>query len=231
MKKYIAEFIGTMVLVTMGCGTAMLVGCDAANGSGYLLTALAFGLSIVAMAYSIGNISGCHVNPAVSLGVLMSGGMDTEDFIGYVISQVLGAFAGALLLMGIFSLGGVTDLTGGLGSNGLAGVNGSFVAGLLVECVLTFIFVLCILGVTSSKFNHAPLAGLVIGLTLTFVHILGIGLTGTSVNPARSLGPAIVALFSGNIAPITSLWVFIVGPLAGAALAAVVYRFLEADAS
>ena len=229
MKKYIAEFIGTLVLVTMGCGTAMLVGCDAAVGSGYLLTALAFGLSIVAMAYSIGNISGCHVNPAVSLAVFINGGMDSRDFIGYVIAQVLGALAGALLLMGIFTAGGVVDMTGGLGTNGLAGVNGSIVAGLLVECVLTFIFVLAILGVTSSKAGHGSLAGLVIGLTLTFVHILGIGLTGTSVNPARSFGPAVVAAITGNPSAIGSLWVFIVGPLAGAALAAVVYKFLEAD--
>lgn len=229
MKKFIAEFIGTLVLTTLGCGTAMLVGCDAANGSGYLLTALAFGLSIVAMAYSIGNISGCHINPAVSLGVLISGGMDTEDFVGYVVAQILGALAGALLLVGIFGMGGVTDLTGGLGTNGLAGVNGSFVAGLLVEVVLTFIFVLTILGVTSSKFKHGSLAGLVIGLTLTFVHIFGIGLTGTSVNPARSIGPAIVAAITGNAAPLASLWVFIVGPLVGAALAAIIYRFLETE--
>ncbi len=229
MKKYLSEFIGTFVLVTMGCGTAMLVGCNAGNGCGYLLTALAFGLSIVAMAYSIGNISGCHVNPAVSLGVWLNGGMDTNELLGYIVSQILGALAGALTLLGIFAMGGVADLTGGLGSNGLAGVNGNPIAGLLVECLLTFIFVLTILGVTSSKFNHAPLAGLVIGLTLTFVHILGIGLTGTSVNPARSIGPALVAIFTGNPAPIASLWVFIVGPLVGAALAAFVYRFLEAD--
>src|SRR5574344_85988 len=112
-KKYVAEFIGTMVLVTMGCGTAMLVGCDAANGCGYILTALAFGLSIVAMAYCVGNISGCHINPAVSLGVLISGGMSAKDFVGYVIAQILGALAGAGLLDGIFTLGGVTDKTGG----------------------------------------------------------------------------------------------------------------------
>ncbi len=229
MKKYIAEFIGTLVLVTMGCGTAMLVGCDASVGSGYLLTALAFGLSIVAMAYSIGNISGCHVNPAVSLGVFINGGMDSKDFIGYVVAQVLGAIVGALLLVGIFTTGNVTDMTGGLGTNGLAGVNGSVVAGLLVECVLTFIFMLTILGVTSSKAGHGSFGGLVIGLTLTFVHILGIGLTGTSVNPARSFGPAIVAALTGNPAALGSLWVFIVGPLAGAALAAVVYKFLEAE--
>ena len=130
MKKYVAECIGTCVLVVLGCGTAMLVGCDAANGSGYLLTALAFGLVIVGMAYSIGNISGCHINPAVSLGVLMTGGMSVSDFIGYVISQCIGAFAGAGILAVIFGFGGVIDKTGGFGSNGLAGVNGSALAGL-----------------------------------------------------------------------------------------------------
>lgn len=229
MKRYIAECIGTFVLVFMGCGTAMLVGCDAANGSGYLLTALAFGLTIVAMAYSIGNVSGCHVNPAVSLAVLLTGGMDADDFVGYIVAQLVGALTAALLLLGIFTLGGVTDLTGGLGTNGLAGVNGSPIAGLLVEIVLTFIFVMAILGVTSPNFEHGSFAGLVIGLTLTFVHILGIGLTGTSVNPARSFGPAVVACFTGNFQPLVSLWVFIVGPFVGAALAAVVYQFLESD--
>jgi aquaporin Z len=229
MKKYIAEFIGTLVLVTLGCGTAMLVGCSSEKGSGYLLTALAFGLTIVGMAYCIGNISGCHINPAVSLGVLLSGGMTVSDFIGYVIAQCLGAFAGAGLLAAIFNLGDVTDMTGGYGSNGLAGVNGSSAAGLLVEIVLTFIFVLTILGVTSKKANHGSFAGIVIGFTLVLVHILGIGLTGTSVNPARSIGPAIVAAISGNSTPISCLWVFIVGPLVGAALAALVYKFLEAD--
>jgi aquaporin Z len=229
MKKYIAEFIGTMVLVILGCGTAMLVGCDAANGGGYILTALAFGLTIVGMAYCVGNISGCHINPAVSLGVLMSGGMSVNDFIGYVIAQCLGAFVGSGILAAIFGLGGVTDMTGGFGSNGLSGVNGSVVAGLLVEIILTFIFVMTILGVTSKKANHGSFGGLIIGLTLTLVHILGIGLTGTSVNPARSIGPAIVAAISGNSAPISVLWVFIVGPLVGAALAAVVYKYLESE--
>ncbi|MCR5427883.1 MAG: aquaporin [Lachnospiraceae bacterium] len=227
MKKYLAEFIGTMTLVVLGCGTAMLVGCDAANGSGYLLTALAFGLTIVAMAYSIGNISGCHINPAVSLGVLLSGGMEVSEFVCYVISQCLGALAGSGLLALIFSLGGVTDKTGGFGSNGLAGVNGSAIAGLLVEIVLTFIFVIAILGVTSKKAAHGSFGGLVIGLTLVVVHILGIGLTGTSVNPARSLGPAIVAAIGGNTDAIASVWVFIVGPLVGAAIAACVYKALE----
>ena len=227
MKKYLAEFIGTCTLVVLGCGTAMLVGCDAAAGSGYLLTALAFGLTIVAMAYSIGNISGCHINPAVSLGVLISGGMEIKEFIGYVISQCLGALAGAGVLAAVFGLGKVKDMTGGFGSNGLAGVNGNALAGLLVEIVLTFIFVTAILGVTSKKANHGSFGGLVIGLTLVVVHILGIGLTGTSVNPARSFGPAVVAVISGNAEPLGALWVFIVGPLAGAALAACVYKYLE----
>ncbi len=228
MKKYLAEFIGTCVLVFMGCGTAMLVGCDAAAGSGYLLTALAFGLSIVAMAYSIGNISGCHINPAVTLGVFLSGGMDKKDIAPYMISQVLGAFLGTALLAAIFGLGNVEDKTGGYGANALAGVNGNALAGLLVEIVLTFIFVMAILGVTSEKFAHGNVAGLVIGMTLTFVHILGIGLTGTSVNPARSIAPAIFAAAAGNAAPLAALWVFIVGPLAGGALAALVYKKLEA---
>ena len=229
MKKYLAECIGTCVLVVLGCGTAMLVGCDAVNGGGYVLTALAFGLSIVAMAYSIGNISGCHINPAVSLGVLMSGGMETMEFVYYVIAQCIGALIGSGLLAAIFAMGGVVDQTGGLGTNGLAGVNGSAVAGLLVEIVLTFIFVINILGVTSKKSNakHGSFGGLVIGLTLTGVHILGIGLTGTSVNPARSFGPAVIAAMTGNAAPLASLWVFIVGPLAGAALAAVCYKYLD----
>ena len=227
MKKFIAEAVGTCTLVVLGCGTAMLVGCDAASGGGYILTALAFGLSIVAMAYSIGNISGCHINPAVTLGVFMAGGMNKKDVGGYVIAQCIGALIGSAILAIVFKLGGVTDMTGGLGTNGLAGVGGNVIAGLLVEIILTFIFVTCILGVTSSKAGHGSFGGLVIGLTLTGVHILGIGLTGTSVNPARSIGPAIVAAITGNTAPLGSLWVFIVGPLVGAALAAYCYKYLE----
>ncbi|NLC72459.1 MAG: aquaporin [Ruminococcaceae bacterium] len=227
MKKYLAEFIGTAVLVILGCGTAMLVGTDAASGSGYILTAFAFGLVIVAMAYSIGNISGCHINPAVSLGALLSGSLSVSDFVGYLVSQCLGALAGAGVLGAVFNLGAVADKTGGFGSNGLAGVGGSAFAGLLVEVVLTFIFVITILGVTSKKAKHGSFAGLVIGFTLTLVHILGIGLTGTSVNPARSIGPAVISAVAGNPAPLASLWVFIVGPLVGAALAAFVYKYLE----
>ena len=226
LRKYLAEFIGTCVLVLLGCGTAMLVGCNAAAGCGYILTALAFGLTIVGMAYCVGNISGCHINPAVSLGVLISGGISGKDFVGYVVSQVLGAFAGAGILALIFNLGEVKDMTGGYGSNGLSGVKDSSIAGLIVEIVLTFIFVLTIIGVTSKKAGHGSFAGLIIGLTLTLVHILGIGLTGTSVNPARSIGPAIVAAISGNTDPIACIWVFIVGPLVGAVLAALTYKFL-----
>ena len=226
MKKYISELIGTAVLVTLGCGTAMLVGCDAASGGGYILTAFAFGLVIIAMAYSIGNVSGCHINPAVSLGCLLAGRMQAQDFIPYVIAQCIGSFVGSAILAIVFLLGGVPDMTGGFGANGLAGVGGSFIAGLVVEIVLTFIFVLTILGVTDSKYKNGRLAGLVIGFTLVLVHILGIGLTCTSVNSSRSLGPAVFAAFTGNFGPIISLWVFIVGPFVGAALAAICYNFL-----
>lgn len=221
-KKCIAEFIGTFTLVLIGCGTAMLVGCDAASGSGYILTAFAFGLVIVGMAYCVGNVSGCHINPAVSLAVLISGRMKATDFVFYVISQILGAISGAACLKIIFSLGQVKDMTGGLGSNGLAGVSGNAVAGLLVEILLTFVFVLVILGVTDSAYNHGSFGGVVIGFSLVLVHILGIGLTGTSVNPARSIGPAI---FAGGDA-LASLWVFIVGPFVGAALAALIYKLI-----
>ena len=221
-KKCIAEFIGTFTLVLVGCGTAMLVGCDAVNGSGYILTAFAFGLVIVGMAYCVGNVSGCHINPAVSLAVLISGRMSVTDFFLYLVSQILGAISGAACLKIIFSLGKVTDKTGGLGSNGLAGVSGNAVAGLIVEILLTFIFVLVILGVTDSKAGHGSFGGVVIGFSLVMVHILGIGLTGTSVNPARSIGPAI---FAGGDA-LASLWVFIVGPFVGAALAAVIYKVM-----
>ncbi len=227
LRKYIAEFIGTFALVLFGCGTAMLVGVDAVEGAGYILTAFAFGLSIVAMAYSVGNISGCHINPAVSLGVLIGGGMSFAAFIGYVISQVLGALAGAGLLALIFNLGGIVDMTGGFGANGLAGVGNNSLAGLVVEIALTFVFVFAIIGVTSKKSNHGSFGGLVIGLTLTLVHILGIGLTGTSVNPARSIGPAVVAALSGNSQPLGPLWIFIVGPFVGAALAALIYKYLD----
>ena len=217
VKKFFAELIGTCVLVVFGCGTAMLVGCDAASGCGYILTALAFGLVIVAMAYSIGNVSGCHINPAVSIGFLVAGKMKVKDFFTYVIAQFAGATIGTLILKIVFDMGGLTDQTGAFGSNAL--VHGAIGLSVFVEIILTFVFVLTILGVTSKEENGS-VAGLVIGFTLTLVHILGIGLTGTSVNPARSFGPA---LFAGGSA-LASLPVFIVAPLIGGALAALVYK-------
>lgn len=238
MKKFFAELIGTAVLVFMGCGTAMLVGCGygADEGSGYLIVALAFGLSIVAMAYCIGNISGCHVNPAVSLAVWLSGGMKLVEMFYYMAAQVIGAILGAGALKFVFHFMSKPDMTSpdgalmGFGSNGLpeASTTGdAIIAALLVEAALTFIFVIAILGVTSEKFKHGSFGGLIIGLTLTFVHIFGIAVTGTSVNPARSIGPALMALISGNKGPIGVVWVFIVAPLFGAVIATCVYKFLE----
>ena len=227
MKKYFAELIGTMVLVLIGCGTAMAVGCDPVAGCGYILTAFAFGLGLLTMAYSIGNISGCHINPAVSLALLIQKKISVKDFFGYVVFQIIGALVGAGLLALIFRGAGIVDMTGGFGSNGLSGVNNNIWVGILVEILLTFVFVMSILGVTSSKAKHGNVAGIVIALSLVAVHILGIWLTGTSVNPARSIGPAIVAAFSGNSTPIAEVYVFIVGPLIGGALAAYTYKLLE----
>lgn len=229
MKKYFSELIGTFVLVFMGCGTAMLVGCDAAAGGGYILTALAFGLSVVAMAYCVGNVSGGHFNAAVTLAMLMRKKVSGKDAVLYWIFQLVGAFAASALLFYLFKTGGVSDMTGALGSNGLSGVNGSVIAGLIVEIVLTFIFLMAIQGVTSEKFKHGSFGGLIIGLTLTFVHIFGIGLTGTSVNPSRSIGPALFNAITGNMEPLNTLWVFIVGPFVGALLAALVYSALEKE--
>lgn len=214
LKKCTAEFIGTFVLVFFACGTAAVVGCSAENGTGYLLTALAFGLVIVAMAYSIGNISGCHINPAVSTAMLVSGKLSVKDFIGYLIAQFAGATAGAAVLMAF------VGKESGLGANAL--YEGNIALSILIEIILTFVFVIAILGVT-SKIENSAVSGIVIGLTLTLVHILGISFTGTSVNPARSFGPA---LFVGGDA-LTNVWVFLVAPLVGGVLAALVYKFLD----
>lgn len=218
MKKYLAELIGTFTLVTFGCGTAIAVGCASDAGSGYLLTALAFGLVIVAMAYSIGNISGCHINPAVSIAMLILKKMDVKDFVGYVIAQCAGSAIGCLVLGALFGF----DC--GFGANAIqAGwANGNVGTAFLAEVVLTFVFVMAIVGVTSKDTNGA-VAGIVIGLTLTLVHILGIHMTGTSVNPARSLMPAI---FAGGAA-LSQVWIFILAPLVGGALAAVCYKALD----
>lgn len=218
MKKYLAECIGTFVLVFFACGTAVVVGCSGASGdAAYLMTALAFGLVIVAMAYSIGNVSGCHINPAVSIAMLVSGKMSVKDFAGYVAAQFAGAIAGAGCLKAVLG-----EKAGALGTNAL--FNGSVGASLIIEVVLTFVFVLAILGVT-SKPEYSQVAGLVIGLSLTLVHILGIAFTGTSVNPARSFGPA---LFVGGEA-LSSVWVFIAAPLVGGVLAALCWKALSGE--
>lgn len=216
IRKYFAECIGTFVLTFFGCGTAVVAQCSTENYAGYLITALAFGLSIVAMAYSIGNISGCHINPAVSLAMLIDRKLSGKDFCGYVIAQCAGAIIAGACLAAILGRGT------GLGTNGL--YEGSIGMSLLIECILTFVFVLSVMGVTSRK-DFTSVAGIVIGLSLMFVHILGIAFTGTSVNPARSIGPA---LFAGGAA-LSDLWVFIAAPLAGGALAAVVYKALAKE--
>ncbi len=215
IRKYIAEFIGTFVLVLFACGTAAMTGCSTTEfNTAYVVTALAFGLVIVAMAYSIGNVSGCHINPAVSIAMLISGKLTVKDFVGYVVSQFLGAIAGAGVLLALIG----PDK--GLGANGL--FEGDILKSIIIEVILTFVFVIAILGVT-SKVENGKVAGLVIGLSLTLVHLFGIAFTGTSVNPARSFGPA---LFVGGDA-LANVWVFIVAPLIGGALAAVVYKVLD----
>lgn len=222
MKKYVAEFMGTMVLTLFGCGSAALSG-GIEGVLGIAGIAMAFGLSIVAMAYVIGDVSGCHINPAVSLGVFLNKGMSAKEFGCYGVAQILGGIAGAGILAGILSCTsfGTIGKTG-LGANGYGEasyVGLQLTGALLVEIILTFVFVLTILGVTAKTKNRA-IAGLVIGFTLTFVHILGIPLTGTSVNPARSIGPAV---FMGGMA-LEQVWVFIVGPFIGAVFAALIYR-------
>lgn len=225
MKKYFAEFIGTLVLTLLGCGTAVFVGCG--TPAGVVGTALAFGLSVIAMAYTIGEISGCHINPAITLGVALTGRMSWKDACGYWAGQFLGGIAGAAILYAIVSLTGAPGAMGypaGLGANGVAnagGVTGAFVA----EVVATLLFVLVVLGTTDSKYGCGKPAGLAIGLTLVLIHLVFINLTGTSVNPARSFGPA---LFVGGEA-LANVWVFILAPLAGAALSAVVWNCLAGE--
>ncbi|SFE81616.1 aquaporin Z [Paenibacillus algorifonticola] len=218
-KKYAAEFIGTFVLVLFGCGSAATAGGEL----GYLGIALAFGLSIVAMAYVIGPISGCHINPAVSLAMLISRKLSGTDFIGYVVSQIAGAIAGSAILYAIIVSSGMP--TTGLGQNGFGpgyGIGITALMAFIVEIILTFVFIYTILGVTATEGN-GNVTGLVIGLTLAFVHILGIALTGTSVNPARSLGPA---LLLGDQA-LSQVWVFLIAPLAGSVLAVAAYKWLN----
>ena len=225
-KKLIAEALGTFILVFFGCGSAVFMGADI----GLLGVSLAFGLSIVAAAYSLGHISGAHLNPAVSLGVLTAGKMSVSDFVGYVAAQIVGAIVAALVIM-IIAQGkeGYDLAVNGLGQNGYgAGYQGEYnlASALIFEAVATFLFVTVILGATQAK-APAAMAGLAIGLTLAAIHLVGIKITGVSVNPARSIGPA---LFVGGKA-LADLWVFIVAPLAGGAVAGLVFAagFTRAD--
>lgn len=220
MKKYLAECFGTLVLTLMGCAAAVSLGCDNANAATVVGTSLAFGLSVVAMAYTIGGVSGCHINPAITLGVLLSGRMSAKDAVGYWVAQIIGGILGAAILYGLTAGAGIES---GLGANDLQTVAGAQVTvagGFIAEVVFTAVFVFVVLGAT-SKTNGATnnLAGLAIGLALVLVHLCCIRYTGTSVNPARSIGPA---LFVGGTA-LTNLWIFIVAPLIGGALASVAW--------
>ena len=232
-RKFLAEFVGTAILVTFGCGAAAW-GASAqpgVYGASYVGIALAFGLCIVALAYSIGNISGCHVNPAVSTGMLVLGKMSVAEYFGYVIAQFLGACVGSLIMIAMF-LGQKGDLVlNGFGTNGYGQYSASGVSvggAIITEIVLTFVFVFAICGVTSTpKFER--IAGVVIGFSLTLVHLVGLPLTGTSVNPARSFGAAFGALMSHESAAMGQVWVFIIAPLMGGALAALCWKVLYGE--
>lgn len=219
MKKYLAEMVGTMVLVLMGCGTAVSLGCTNADPETVVGTALAFGLAVVAMAYTIGGISGCHINPAITLGCLISGRISGKDAAMYMLFQVIGAILGSAILFLCTASSG--DIIAGTGANGCQpGV--STMGALVAEIVFTAIFVLVVLGTTDSKVGAGNFAGLAIGLSLVLVHLVCIRYTGTSVNPARSIGPA---LFQGGTA-LTDLWIFIVGPFIGAVIAAGLWKMV-----
>ena len=223
-SKYIAELLGTMVLVLMGCGSAVIAGADGTTGVGLLGISFAFGLSVVAMAYAIGPISGCHINPAISVAMTVAGKLSSKDLVGYVISQIVGAILGAGILYVIASNHpGFEMKPWALGSNGFGtGYLGeySLVAAFLAETVFTFIFLLVIFGSTSGQNTNGGFAGLAIGLTLVLIHIVGIKVTGVSVNPARSIGPAI---FAGGEA-LAQVWLFIIAPIVGAVLAAITWK-------
>ncbi len=231
MKKYLAELVGTMVLVLMGCGVAVSVGCNpVADQASVVATALAFGLSVVAMAYTIGGISGCHINPAITLGVFLSGRMSAKDCGMYMLFQVIGGLIGAAILCGLVMAGDSEFAVAGagLGANGVQpGI--TVMGALFAEIVFTCVFVLVVLGAT-SKTNGATnnFAGLAIGLALVLVHLVCIRYTGTSVNPARSIGPAVFAQVAGGpAAAISNLLIFIVGPFVGAILSAVIWKAIE----
>ena len=224
-KKLLAECIGTFVLVFGACGVAAL------TGGNLVPTAMTFGLVIVAMAYSIGRVSGCHINPAVSLGCAIAGRMSWIEFLGYVCAQVVGGFLGGVAIFGIVKMAGINRI--GDACNGVIGGDvtaGAVIGSLLAEIILTCIFVYVILNVTDEKAGTSKKAGVVIGFTLTLVHLIGIPLTGTSVNPARSIATALNAwIFDGTTDALAQVWIFIVAPLAGAALAALLYAFLNKE--
>ena len=229
LKKAIAECIGTFVLVFAACGVAAFTGGE------LVATSLAFGLVIVAMAYSVGRISGCHINPAVSLGCLLAKRMSLVEFFVYVAAQIVGGFLGAVALFGLAKLGGQDLALNTLACNFTMDKSmnvGPIVGAILVEVILTFIFVYVILNVTAPESKVGDKAGVLIGLTLTLVHLVGIPFTGTSVNPARSLATALGSLiFGGQNASdaLAQSWIFVVGPLAGAALAALVFALLHKE--
>ncbi|MBR5971358.1 MAG: MIP family channel protein [Paludibacteraceae bacterium] len=219
MKKYLAEMFGTMVLVLMGCGTAVSLSCGTDTAS-VVGTAFAFGLAVVAMAYTIGGISGCHINPAITMGCLLTKRISAKDAGMYMLFQVIGAFVGSALL---FLLTKNTELAG-TGANDLqSGV--SPIGGFLAEIIFTCVFVFTVLGTTDSKKGAGNFAGLAIGLCLVLVHLACIRYTGTSVNPARSIAPAI---FQGGSA-LSNIWIFILGPFIGAAIAAFAWKAIADD--
>ncbi len=225
MKKLVAEFIGTFWLVLGGCGSAVLAAAYPDLGIGFLGVALAFGLTVVTMAYAIGHISGCHLNPAVTVGLWAGNRFPTGEVVPYVISQVLGGIAGAAVLYVIASGHAGFDLAGGFASNGYGEHSPghySLLSSFVTEVVMTFMFLFVILGAT-HKLASPQMAGLAIGLALTLIHLISIPVTNTSVNPARSTGPA---LFVGDWAT-SQLWMFWVAPLIGAVLAGWVYRWLS----
>jgi len=225
-SKFIAEMTGTMVLVLMGCGSAVIAGADGTTGVGLLGIAFAFGLSVVAMAYAIGHISGCHINPAISLGMVMAGRMKIGEAAYYIIAQIIGAIIGAGILYFIATgKAGYVIGVNGLGQNGYAEGSPqhySMIAGFTAEVIFTFIFLLTIFGSTSTKNINGGFAGLSIGLCLVLIHIVGIPVTGVSVNPARSIGPAVMV---GGMA-LQQLWLFLLAPVLGSLLSAIVWRFL-----
>ena len=227
-KKYVAEFIGTALLTLIGCGVAVVT--NAAIG----VTALAFGLVIVALAYSLGNVSGCHINPAVSIAKFIRKDLSLKDLAGYIVSQFLGGIVGALILALLlrcdFTALGGNEIQNLLAPSASKLDAWSYVLAFACETILTFVFVLAVLGATDKRFYDGKLGGIIIGLALTLVHLLGISFTGTSVNPARSFGPALLQAFASNTTSLSQVWIWTLAPILGAILAALIYGFLTRGA-